>query len=234
MNKFKTHHARFAGAPRPHRQRGVVLLFALIAVTIMLIGAVALISSFNSSLVSAGNLGIKRDLTNQAEQAVSAVMLKFAGASTLSTTAARGSNKPADNYSATVLPTNSQGIPLDLLKKDSDFAAIWTGADVANTSAISQKVKVRYLVDRLCTAAGDATLTLDPEQCIRGGKEDLYGCDETCLRGSAAKAGAGQPAAVPIPATYRITMRGIGPRNAEAFYQVTFTEPLPPPAVIPP
>jgi hypothetical protein len=185
-------------------------------------------------LISAGNIGFKRDLANQAERAISLVMLKFVGSGALVTTAARGANKTDHNYSATVLPTNNQGIPIDLLKKIDDFDNTWTGADA--TSTTDQKVTVRYLVDRLCTQTGDATLTLEPEACIRGGpgqgKPDSG--DESRMRSKAEEGGAGVAAAVPIPATYRITARVMGPRNTEAFYQVTFTEPLPPPAAITP
>jgi type IV pilus assembly protein PilX len=53
------------------RQRGVVLIFTLIILLILTIGAVALMRSMNTSLFSAGNLAFRRDLVNQGEQAVS-------------------------------------------------------------------------------------------------------------------------------------------------------------------
>ena len=56
--------------PARQRQRGVVLLFSLIALVIMLIVAVALVRSFNNSLFTAGNIGFKRDMQNQSEAAV--------------------------------------------------------------------------------------------------------------------------------------------------------------------
>ncbi len=237
MNTYKPICLRAMGCHRPRQQRGVVLLFALIAVTIMLIGAVALISSFNTSLVTAGNIGFKRDLSNQAERAISDVMLKFVGAGALSTTAARGASIGSQNYSAVALTTNSQGIPLDLLKKTADFTSAspvsWTGADINGTAG--QGIKIRYLVDRLCSTAGDANVTLAPEACIRGGKgQFLPGAgDESRTRSKAEDGGSGVAAAVPQPAAYRVTVKATGPRNTEAFYQVTFTEPLPPPAAIP-
>jgi type IV pilus assembly protein PilX len=235
MNTFKPIRYRATGAYPPRQQRGVVLLFALIAVTVMLIGAVALISSFNTSLVTAGNIGFKRDLSNQVEKAISEVMLKFEGSGALSTTSARGATKGAHNYSATALTTNSQGIPLDLLKKTADFNSAsptnWTGADLDP----GQGIKIRYLVDRLCSTAGDAHLTLAPEACIRGGKSQFLPAagDESRMRSKAEDGGAGVAAAVPLPVAYRVTVRATGPRNTEAFYQVTFTEPLPPPSAIP-
>ena len=65
---------QFASAAR---QQGVVLIFALIVLLILAIGAVAVLRSVDSSLLSAGNLGFHRDLVNQAEQAVSNVMTEF-------------------------------------------------------------------------------------------------------------------------------------------------------------
>ena len=55
------------GTPRRAAQRGVVLLYSLIALVIMLIAAIALVRSFQTSLFNAGNLGFKRDMRNQSE-----------------------------------------------------------------------------------------------------------------------------------------------------------------------
>ena len=94
--------------PRLGAQRGVVMLFGLIALAIMLIGAAAMVRSMNASLFNAGNLGFKRDLTNQAERAVSTVIgaLQTGG---LGTDVARQITSVASNYSAELLPTNAQG-----------------------------------------------------------------------------------------------------------------------------
>ena len=74
---------------RASQQRGVVLLFSLIALVIMLIAAVALIRSFNSSLFSAGNIGFKRDMRNQSELAVSTALGYFRSGAALSYTDAK-------------------------------------------------------------------------------------------------------------------------------------------------
>ena len=59
------------------RQQGVVLIFSLIVLLILAIGAVAVLRSTDSSLLSAGNLAFHKDLVNQAEQAVANVMTEF-------------------------------------------------------------------------------------------------------------------------------------------------------------
>jgi len=65
---------------RPSRERGVVLIFTLIILLILTIGAVALLRSMNTSLFSAGNLAFRRDLTNQGEQRWPTCSLSFKAA----------------------------------------------------------------------------------------------------------------------------------------------------------
>jgi type IV pilus assembly protein PilX len=219
----------------PRRERGVVLLFALIALTIMLVGAVALISSFNTSLITAGNIGFKRDLVNQAELAAKTVLEKF-NAGALDDSTKRAATLPTENYSAVVLATNNQGIPVALLSK-TNFSptSTWRLPDVSGTAG--QNVTVRYLLDRLCTAPGNAQTALEAEQCVRAPVTNVpKGLDaETQRKGAEfGDSKQGVAAAVAIPAAYRLTVRAMGPRNTEAYYQMTFTEPLPPPAALPP
>ena len=106
--------------PARRAQRGAVLLFAMIALVVLLIGAAALMRSMNTSLFTAGNFGFKRDLTNQGERAIAAV-LDQVSAGALGTEGSRQANATANNYSASILATNDQGIPLALLT-DAAFA----------------------------------------------------------------------------------------------------------------
>ncbi len=119
-------HRQFAPAAR---QRGVILIFSLLVLVILAIGAVAVLRSVNSSLLSAGNLAFHRDLVNQAEQAVSNVMTEFkTNAPPLGgdTTA----DLPAANYVSTMLPSNAQGVPIVLL-----YSTIPTGPTAFSASA---------------------------------------------------------------------------------------------------
>ena len=96
-------------------QRGVVLITTLLILVVMLIGAVALVRSFDTSMVTAGNLSFKRDLAQQSELAVETILRDFRTAGPLATRALRGADDQARNYSARVLAANAQGIPLALL-----------------------------------------------------------------------------------------------------------------------
>jgi type IV pilus assembly protein PilX len=193
------------------RQRGVVLIFSLIVLLILAIGAVALLRSVDTSLVSAGNLAFHRDLVNQAEQAVSTVMTEFkTGALPLggNTTA----SMVAANYSAVTLPTNAQGVPTALLGNDATFGAVGTVANDIVPSANSQ-VKIRYVIDRLCTAS-PITVVASISTCVQSTGLPTGG---TANRNTAV--------APPSATIYRISVRVDGPRSTQAFLQTTFTKP---------
>jgi type IV pilus assembly protein PilX len=225
-----------------HRQRGVVLIFSLIALAIMLLGAVALVSSFNTTLVASGNIGFKRDLQNQSERAFNAVFAQFAGGGALATSLQRANNIGAQNYSAVALATNTQGIPLALLD-NSVFSSAPLSFTKPDITVLDRKITIRYVVDRLCgpTSAGRSAQSVDDGVCISASGGRIAGGDSSrtsgddASRGDASRAvsngtggsttGLGE-AGVRVPVAYRITARVSGPRNVQSFFQTTFSEPL--------
>jgi type IV pilus assembly protein PilX len=211
---MKPHHARKAQAPGLHRQRGVTMLFGLIALAIMMIGAAAMVRSMNSSLFSAGNLGFKRDLTNQAERAANAVM-DLVNTGALNTEVARQSHNTGENYSATLLATNAQGIPT-VLVNDSTFSTV--GSSSKDITVSDQGVVARYVIDRLCTATGVADVT----NCAMSDPGPSNGVVSSNLDG-AEHAQAGGVSPIQRQVVYRLTVRVTGPRNTQAFFQTTFT-----------
>lgn len=191
----------------PSRQRGVVMIFALIVLLILSIGAVALVRSMNSSLESAGNLAFHRDLVNQGEQAVANVMTEFkTGAPPLSgvTTA----DLPAANYVSTALPTNPQGVPNVLLGGDAVFATVALPSN--DIPGATPDVTIRYVIDRLCSATGVPSSA----DCVQSSALPTGG---TANRNTAV--------APPSATVYRLSVRVTGPRNTQAFLQTTFTMP---------
>lgn len=191
----------------PARQRGVVMIVTLLALVIMLIGAVALMRSFNTSLFMSGNLAFKRDLVNQAERASAVVVPQLTGGA-LATLAARSANSTALNYSASMLPANDQGIPNALLD-----AAAFAAAGVAGNDIVvaDQGVTVRYVVDRLCNAEGSEVL-LGTAGCTVGPTPDARGGSSSEMN----------RATLPPQVLYRLSVRVDGPRNTQAFFQTTF------------
>jgi hypothetical protein len=190
------------------------MLFGLIALVIMLVGAVAMLRSVNTSLFNAGNLGFKRDLTNQGDRAIATVLALVQGGA-LGTDTARQASDTSRNYSATLLPGNAQGLPTALVS-DTAFATVGVaGNDIA---VADMGVTLRYVVDRLCVNAGQAApshCTMDDNQVPMGGNGGGGAIAEDPTAGNAG--------AVPRQVVYRLSIRVDGPRQTQAFFQTTFT-----------
>lgn len=200
---------------RPLRrdQRGVVLIFGLIALVIMLVGTAALVRSMNTSLFTAGNFAFKRDLTNQGERAV-ATVIAAVQTGPLAADTARESSDATNNYSAVVLPTNPQGIPLALL---SDGAWSGVGSSANDIVIADMAVTVRYVVDRLCASAGPATSA----SCTQADDNVPAGSSSGELM-NAMDSSSGGVAAVEAQVVYRVSVRVEGPRRTQSFFQTTF------------
>lgn len=188
------------------RQSGVVLIFCLIVLVILLAGGVAVVRSMNSSLFSAGNLAFKRDLLNQGHLATTKAVSLFAAGGALASN--DGTSRANLNYSAVQLNANAQGIPVALLGDDATFAAI--GATTNDLEVEDSKVKIRYVIERLCSSEGIATST-------------------TCVQSQSAPPGGSAkvppPPPPPTATVYRLTARVTGPRDTQLFTQTTFSKP---------
>jgi type IV pilus assembly protein PilX len=191
-----------------HRpQRGVVMLFGLIALLIMMLGAVAMLRSTSTTLTNTGNLGFKRDLTNQGERAVD-IVLTLMKTGALSTDAARQATSTASNYSATLLASNAQGLPTVLV----DDAAFGGAGSAGNDITVADMgVTLRWVVDRLCVNTGVATTShctmTDAGQPLGCSASDCFNLDNL----------------IPQQVVYRLSIRVTGPRATQAFMQSTFT-----------
>jgi type IV pilus assembly protein PilX len=189
----------------PSRERGVVLIFTLIILLILTISAVALVRSMHTSLFSAGNMSFRRDLVNQGEQAVSNVMTAFKTGA-FATSASTQADNAALNYSSTALATNAQGVPNALLNQTA-FNAVGLAAN--DITGATPDVKMRYVIDRLCSVTGPSFGT-------------------QCVQSSAAPPGGTVPNNAPPPPSatvYRLSVRVDGARSTEIFLQTTFTKP---------
>lgn len=207
----------------PRTERGVVLVTTLLILLVMMIGAVALVRSFDTSLVTAGNLSFKRDLAQQSELAVENILRDFRTAGPLAARATRGANDLARNYSASVLASNAQGIPTALLT-DTLPAGVGTATDIN----VGRGITLRYVVDRQCSDVGDDSL-LGPELCTLvdggrqpGGSSSQWQRAEQSSGVAAGGAGAGLAGAAPQYVVYRISIRATGPRGTQSFFQTTY------------
>ncbi|SEL69208.1 hypothetical protein SAMN05216359_1146 [Roseateles sp. YR242] len=195
-------------SPLPRRQRGIIMVIALITLAIMMVGAVAALRAMNATLTGAGNVGMKRDMGNQAEIALRKAMVG------LNSGVALTSNATSINYSATMLPTTPEGIPNALLgTTPTTVGGLGAASNVVDLTAapaygtaIAPKVTMYYVIDRLCRATGD----MDTGNCL------------TPSNPSQGTDGSGG-----IPTTskpvYRVTVRVDGPRGSQSFYQATLS-----------
>ncbi len=190
-----------------YRQRGVVLIFSLIILLILTLGAVALMRSMNNSLFGAGNLAFRRDLVNQSEQAISNVLVEFQTGGTL--VGQTTGNVQGSNYSATILTTNAQGVPTALLDNGA-FGAVGTAANDIIPAAYPD-VTIRYVIDRLCATG---TVLPSPTACVQSISSPPGG---TALPNA--------PVTPPSATVYRLSVRVSGVRSTQVFLQTTFSMP---------
>jgi len=197
-------------APPIRRERGIVMVIALITLAIMMIGAVAALRSMNVSLASAGNFGFKRDMANQAERGLRQAM------NAMNTTALDLKvNQTSLNYSASMLTASPEGIPTVLLADTpTTVGGVGVATNVidlttppAGSTTAPQNVVVYYVLDRMCRTTG----AMDPSTCLTASSLDLSG-DEL----------GGLPK--PTKPLYRVTVRVDGPRGAQSYYQATFSK----------
>ncbi|QBB70887.1 hypothetical protein ELE36_11290 [Pseudolysobacter antarcticus] len=190
------------------KQRGVTLFIALIALVILLLAAVSLIRSTDTALLISGNLAIKRDLVNEAENAVQLALTSFASGGMKNEPSRWGSLSSA-NYSASVLPSNAQGIPNILLDTDANYLAAYSGALPTANNGITY----RYVIDRLCPAAGAP----NTQRCVTGITLPTGGNARNPTEN-----GGGPPPTIPGKAVYRVTVRVTDLRQTQSFIQTTF------------
>ncbi len=196
-----------------------MLLFALIAVVIMMIAAVALIRSYNASLFMAGNIGFKRDMQTESELAVADALTAFRSGGALYARSARSNDIPSANYSASVLPVNNQGVPTALQ------SPLGIPDKATDTSTLRTGIKYRYVIDRLCNQSGDES-TLGPNSCVVSSGQAPTGTSESQILGAGQKALCSTCAsAQPQSVVYRVSVRVEGPRNTVSFFQSTLTVP---------
>jgi type IV pilus assembly protein PilX len=149
------------------RQRGVSLLFAMLALAAISLAAVALVRSVDSGSLVIGNLGFKQDTTRAADRAAEYARSYITGtANDLSANGAPGTGYYAQAQ-ANLDPTGqrtSAGNLMDVVDWDAANTCPCTGSTCAACLAPSNEitlnagtVRARYLITRLCPSAGPVT-----------------------------------------------------------------------------
>lgn len=193
------------------KQSGVILLVTLLALLIIMLSSLALVRSTDTNLILAGNYAFKRDVVNQAEQAVPTIKAIFENGA-LKSASSRMTTNSAINYYASIQPNNAQGIPNVL------FGIADNNAN--NITDTKSGTIIRYVVDRMSLAAGAPSI--DNGGFVPINQIDTAG--DGIIRGTGSPTNSNSPQVNGgMVSLYRISIRATGPRNTESFLQVIFT-----------
>jgi hypothetical protein len=197
------------------RQRGASLLFSLMAVVLVSLGAVALIRSVDTGSLVIGNLGFKQDATVASSWAADKAVqwLQANGA-------ALNANSAGGGYYATSLdnldPTG-KNTGMSIVDWESGNCAgkgancvIPSGELTRTTAGTAYALKSRYVIARLCSAAGDPSgldAAGNPVICSKPPKSSTTNAVEAGeLKGPRANT-------LTVGPFYRIIVRTEGARN---------------------
>lgn len=190
------------------RQRGVVLMVALIVLIAMTLAGLALWRAVDSGNVIAGNLAFKQSATMSADRGLQAALVWLD-----SNRSALNDNNTAHGYIANTLTT----------EPDWYGNTVWSNAVDLGTDAASNRVQ--YLIHRLCTTTGAYN--------GQDGAGQTNNCSTSLSKSPATNASNGNELGVDSPAYsvtpsvyYRITVRVLGPRNTTSIVQATVMVPV--------
>ncbi len=211
------------GRARAVKQRGVVLFFALISLLAIMLAAVALIRSVDTSTLIAGNLAFKQAATTSGDAGTEAAVTWLAAVDAANnaksvltnTTHAFNIDSASAGYYSSVNPnlslTASSGLRIQWT--DDDSVLVLPDPDASGNS-------VRYVIQRMCRNANVPIFPPPPApiaDCLfSGALQDTNG-KNIPLPQDICK-GDGCPVAGQTP-QIRITSRITGPRNTISYVQ---------------
>lgn len=195
--------------PLPARQRGVVLIIALVVLVAMSLGGVAIMRSVDTSALIAGNIAFKQRTLAAADAGIETA-IKWISDNRL--------NLNTDNAGAGYFSSLSRTVGRFAWETD----AAWAGAKLVGEDAAGNTV--HYVIHRMCTLAGQSFNATDQSCATDTGATD--GTISAPAEGASSVAGA--PGFTAPPRVYlRVTVRSTGPRNAKSYVQAMVLVPVP-------
>lgn len=189
-------------------QRGVVLFIALIVLVAMSLAGIALIRSVDTGSVIAGNLAFRQAAMHVGDNGIEAArtwLLATASATLYNDTP--GIAGGTGYYASWAENLDLLGTRTTTTSDDYD----WSTAVNVTAPAPPAGYTVSYVIHRLCVQTGDPSGVT----CVK-----LAGTASGAAAGTRGAAAFGQMAiSVPQSATYRVTVRVVGPRNATSYVQ---------------
>ena len=214
LRQLAVQHAR---ATLPQKQRGVVMIVALIVLVALTIASIGLLRSVDTSSTISGNLAIKKDLYRQSnigiQQAQMALNTLRGPDFELPLTDALGSNY----YASATQAVDHRGLPQLLvnaaLPSSPGTVTGWAGelvvpvpVDSGTGITTSGGYVFRYMAERLCPAGGVPDDTTNPCRIAAGAGTSACETNSTCLTG--------------VGTIYiRLTLRVDGPKNSTSYFQ---------------
>jgi type IV pilus assembly protein PilX len=193
-----------AGRPA-RRQRGVVLLVALIVLVAMTLAGVALIRSVDTANVIAGNLAFHQSATSAGERSTEIVLVNWLGPGSLPGSTVLHNDDGTGYFAARADPASWD----DFWRDNPKRLALPAGARCpSNAQADLACNRVEYVMHRLCANAGPPNTATN--RCTQP--------PPSASSGESTGAGRiGPPRRKQV--YYRITTRIQGPRNTVSYIQ---------------
>jgi type IV pilus assembly protein PilX len=215
MRSLPEHDSPVIAHHRAHaaKQRGVVLFFALIALVVMSLAAVALIRSVDTSTMIAGNLAFKQAATASSDRGVESAITMLTNIETAMKAA--GKSVYADNtntFNVTVAANGYYSNADPALNLTS--SATWVNASSFPIPDDGSGYAVRYIVQRMCRGPNQV---LSKSNCLFSSPSVDNNGHNIPLPSDVCQ-GAGCPVAGQSP-QYRITSRTAGPGNTVSYIQ---------------
>lgn len=210
------------------RQTGVVLFFALLALAVMSIAAVALIRSVDTNSLLSGNVVYRQSATTTSNVALEGIAQNIANSITLANSL---THHPAQGYYANcsqfdvqpdaLVCDGSQLTTVTWSNANSSLAPNQTdGNDEIHNGIDRQGNEIRYVVERMCNYSdaeiNSGSAPVDSSRCMMASSPSN---GENCSKNVP-----NSPYFKPCVASsdsplYRITLRIAGPKNSVTFMQ---------------
>ena len=185
----------------PAKQRGLVLLVALIVLVAMTLAATTLVRSVDTTNLIAGNLAFHEAAVYSGERGNELALLNWLAPHGGPSDPALNTDNPAAGYFA-ARQDPEPGVSWDVFWNESlkPFAVTESAKDAAGNT-------VSYVIHRLCDSAGAPAMV----PCFRANLDDSGSSQTTGIGGT--------PIRPKQQVYYRVTTRVAGPRNTVAYLQ---------------
>lgn len=210
--------------PGARRERGVVMIVALLLLAALTLAGVTLSRSVSTGTLVAGNLAFQQGGTRSADRGVSLGM-QWIDAQAVD---ALYNSIPVSGYRAFPLGEPPAGMSWSSYFDTSIHdAGLDTPAPYQGSNEDAAGNTVTFFIERLCSGPGSPNVVtcVSPtagSNCARRGSSCSGG--RQAMMGVGADGSYAGPSSLRLPVFYRITARSVGPRNTRSYVQAIFSK----------